>query len=158
MASITVNNSNQLKDGAEKVSHAKQLNFLNSFKPNYYFLRAFGLWPFSLVGGSNGEIKKPKITKLNLLWLIVSILFYLLALLVFFQNTKIERNYKNGIVIAKRIINKGHHICTEFSFIFVAFSIVINMCNRFKLVNALNMFVHFDDSVSVLVFIYSFSS
>lgn len=154
---IAVNN--QIINTTDKYcSNAKHLNFLNSFKVNYYFLRAFGLWPFSFVRDSNGRVQKSKITKLDLLWFIASLLLYISASIFFIKNTKIPVNDENEKCSAMCFINKGYYIRIVFSLVLVTLSIGVDMCNRFKLVIALKMFVHFDGLVSVFSFLtFSFN-
>lgn len=133
-----------------------QSYFLSSFKSSHYFLRAFGLWPFSIVcDESNGGVQKPKVTKIDLLWFIVSIHLYILAAIVFFNNREnFER--KNVGSTAKYIIINGEFVRLAFCLTLIALLIGIDMCNRFKLVSVVNMFVAFDKLVDVLVSTFIF--
>lgn len=139
---------NQFKGTAKTVVNSKALNFLSSFKVNYYFLRFFGLWPFSLVRDPNGEIRKCKIRKLDLLWFIISMPLYVSASFVFYKNSQTESKI---LKFTTKVISSGDNIRIAISLISVALAIAIDMCNRFKLINMLNMFVRFDESVSVSV-------
>lgn len=149
MVKPMVDNNNQIEDSVENVNSSEQLNFFSSFKPNYYFLRALGLWPFSFVRDSNGEIIKSKITKLDLLWFIISIHLYVLASIVFFKSSKIFER-ENTKTTANYIIVNGNYTRLIFGLILVALSIGIDMCNRFKLANALKMFATFDKLVGFI--------
>lgn len=115
---------NRFENTDVEFNNRKQLNFVSGFKANYHFLRAFGLWPFSFACGSNGEIRKPKITKIDLLWFIISIHLYISASIVFYINTTIEPI--NMRCMAKRIINKGDYILLALSLIFISLSIAID--------------------------------
>lgn len=126
----------------------KSLNFLSSSKLNYYFLRAFGLWPFSFVRDSNSKIKKPKVTKIDLLWFIISMPLYILASIVFYNNWQALQMKTTDLKVLS-IINNGDSMRIALSLIFISLSIAIDMFNRFKLVNVLNNFVQFDVAVSI---------
>lgn len=140
----------------EKSNKSKQLDFLSSFKPNYYFLRALGLWPFSIDRNSNGEIKKSKITKLDLLWFIISIHLYILAAVVFFKNSEAFDKKLLLESTIKNIIIYGESTSLALSLIFVVPLIAIDMCNRFKLINILKMVANFDEFVGILIFSFQF--
>lgn len=136
----------QIECTAETFKISKTSNFLSSFKFNYYFLRVFGQWPFALVRDSNGEIQKHKIRILDPLWFIISMALYIAASITFYKNAQFERENPK---FARKIINSGEYIRITLSLIFVALEIAIDMCNRRKLINVVNMFLRFDESVSV---------
>lgn len=139
----------QFENTIVEINNTKKLNFPCNFKVNYHFLRAFGLWPFSLIRDSNGEFQKPKITKIDLLWSLVSILSYISASIGFYMNAKALEMKTTDLKIESIMINVDY-MRIVFSLIFVAISIAVDMFNRFKLVNVLNNFVRFDESVSVI--------
>lgn len=143
---------NQIGYSANTTENSKALNFLSSFKLNYYFLRAFGLWPFSFVLDSNGKIQKPKITKIDLLWFIISMFLYPSVSIVFYVNSQalIVELIDSKIL---SYLNHGDSVRIALSLIFVSLSIAIDMFNRFKLVNLLNGFFQFDGAVSVSIII-----
>lgn len=139
----------------QRTNISQQLDFPSSFKPNYYFLRALGLWPFSFVRDSDGKIQEPKITKLDLLWFIVSILLYILASIFNSENNQTkDREYMHVKIL--RIITYGVYLRLTLSLLFVALIIGIDMCNRFKLVKVLKTIVDFDDLVSFSILLVSF--
>lgn len=149
-AMIPIVVDNQLQNTAESVTSHRELNFFSCFKVNYYFLRALGLWPFSFVRDSSGKIQKPKVTKIDLLWFIVSILLYVSASVVYNNTSNVESKYMNNI--ATYIMHKGEYIRLTLSIFLVTSIIGIDMCNRFKIVNAIKMFIHFDEVVSVSIY------
>ena len=69
---ISNNKTNKIKP------QAKKLNFMDSFRPVYYFSRIFGLLPFSFIYDSNGDVQKTKITKFDGLWFLISMFVYVL--------------------------------------------------------------------------------
>ena len=145
----------RLENTAGKAKNSKQLDFLYSFKPNYYFLRAVGLWPFSIVRDSNGDFWKPKVTKLDLIWFIIPILLYVSTSIIFFKcSTIFERNYLAST--ATYIFINGTYVRVELSLFFIASIIGIDMYNRFKIVNTLKMFADFDELVmDIDIYFYS---
>lgn len=145
--------NNQIECSAKTIERSETLDFLSSFKLIYYLLRVFGLWPFALVRDSNVEIQKYKIKRLDLLWFIISMPLYIAASIIFYKNSQFERE---NLKFTRKILNSGEYIRVTISLIFVALAIVIDMCNRFKLINVVNMFVRFDESVSVSIFGNSF--
>lgn len=110
-------------------------NFAYSFRPVYYFLRFFGLIPFSIIYNSNDEIQKCKITKFDGFWFVISWSMYLL------------------MVSSIKIM----HVPTSFSILGIIFgilsftysfsAIVVNMWNRYKFIKILKQITIFDIEV-----------
>lgn len=143
---------NQHQDSVGMSNSCNQSNFPSSFKVNYYFLRALGLWPFSFVRDPSGKIQKPKVTKIDFLWFIISTLLYLSTSIVFFKiSLKFATKFEQMNDYVLNITNRVDFIRIVFSFIFVALLISIDMFNRFKLVNVLETFAKFDESVRILL-------
>lgn len=126
---------------------AQQLDFIDSFKPIYYFLRILGLMPFSITRSSNGNISEPKVKKSNGLWFLFSICIYSMASFISFEYVKFNREsnaYLYMMVLSQNLLLTTGLICCV---LFVA----MDMCNRFKLVDILQKFMIFDKEVSDFV-------
>lgn len=140
----------QRQHSVETFNSGGQLNFQNIFNVNYYFLRVLGLWPFSFVRDSSGKIQKPQVTKIDLLWFIISTLFYLSVSTVFLKDSlKFATRFERSKYVYN-IISSGDYGRIVFSLIFVALLISIDMLNRFKIASILKTFESFDESVSIL--------
>lgn len=132
----------------KEVNDSKRLDFFRNFKAIYYILRAFGLWPFSFVRDSNGKIQKPKVSKIGLLWFIVSIQLYVLAAFILLKYSKSlgKNDHKSRAIF---ILLNSNNARLALSLISIAISIVIDMCNRYKLTNIVKIFATFDKSVEI---------
>lgn len=127
------------------VLNSRNFNFFYSFRPIYYFSRTFGFMPFTIVYDANSKIQEPTIRSLDIFWFIVSIFSYLLSAFISFQNTQNPENSK----FAESVILRGADYAIMLSgLIFGVLVIVMDMCNRFKLVGILNNIKIFDEEVS----------
>lgn len=60
-------------EAAESVAKLKKYNFLYSFRPIYYLSRTVGLMPFSFTYNSIGVVQSARISRLDCLWMVISI-------------------------------------------------------------------------------------
>lgn len=140
----------------ELVSHKKRahrsnrLNFVTSLWPFYIFSRSLGLLPFSVKFDANGEIKKARVSAFDFLWFGLAISIYLSLTLFFFEfftslhgaiNHKILRN-------TSYILYFGDSIFNLYGLAYGAMVILMDMCNRHRLVDILKGFNTFEKEVS----------
>lgn len=148
---------------AEQSSSANQLtapnsgkfNYLYSFRPIYYFSRAFGFMPFSIISDTNGTIQGPAIRSFDIFWFIVWILLYFSSAFVSFRNGQFP---KNSNTTESVILIGADYVILTSGLIFGALIIIMDMCNRFKLVGILKNINTFDEEASqskYLIFLLS---
>lgn len=118
------------------------LNFAIAFRPIYYFSRIFGRMPFTIVHNSNGEIQRPRITAFDIIWLFISLCVYSVALIS-------NQMWKDTYVAWKRnkifIISNNVYALLEVGFCLIG--IIMDLFNRYKIVQVLNKFTIFDKKV-----------
>lgn len=142
VASIEQSSVNTQHEMDENEVHSDKVSFTRSLRPIYYFSRMFGLMPFSIVHGSNGEAQKPRISKLDGIWFAVAIGSYLAMAYIAFKNIAAEDPNSTSYML----ILVDYFI--YFSEIFLGILIIgFEMCNRFKLINILREFTTFDTEV-----------
>lgn len=138
---------------AIKRDHLKRRpDIIYSYRPIYYFSRFFGLLPFSLRYDSNGEIQMPKISKLDGVWFVISIVIYLALAKMVSLSIEIQKNASSPILIL------GNKLLLMFGLIYGAIMIVENMCSRFRFVGILKMFTAFDKEASQHFFLRIFGT
>lgn len=129
---------------SENENPPRKINFAVSFRPIYYFLRVFGFMPFKIVYNSNGEIEGQKITAFDIVWLLISLSFYLFAI----DGNKIWsdiytlRNFSSIVIF----IRKASFIL---EILFYIIGILMDFHNRRKLVNILQNVDKIDKEVSL---------
>lgn len=132
----------QSKVGEKKVRLRKD-NFAYSFRPIYFFSRAFGLMPFSITYDANGEIQEPRISRLDGLGFVIGICIQLISTYSHIRNMKTSKDPNNASSFLM--------LCDYLLYVAVmAYGILLrgmNMYNRFKLVNILKEFTMFDKEV-----------
>lgn len=115
--------------------HVEKLNFAYSFRPVYYFLQLFGLWSFSIISDSNGEIKMCKVTKFDGLWFIISLCTSMFMAFLVKNYAIATPMYVFGIIFGM--------LCCIYS----STEIIVNMWNRYKLITILKKLTIFDKEV-----------
>lgn len=127
------------------VPNSKKRNFFHSFRPIYYFSRSFGFMPFSIVCNSNGTIQGPTIRSFDMFWFTFSIFLYLSSAFLSFKNAQflLNSNSTESVIL----IGADYFILLS-GLIFGAIIIVMDMCNRFKLVGILKNIKIFDEEAS----------
>lgn len=132
-----------------KKSGTEIMNFGSVFRPLYYLSRIWGLAPFSITTNSNGEVQKPKIHFFDGLLFLISFCVYFLftnSALTKFEASKEYLKKETWILI----------LCTRslevFTYVYGILTIIMNVCNRFKLINMVNMYTRFDREVRPNIF------
>lgn len=127
------------------VNNSKKFNFLYSFRPVYYFSRAMGFMPFTIVCNSNGTIQGPAIRSFDIFWFILSICGYILLTIFSFLNIRFPENSKNT---ESTILIGADYFLLLLGFVFSVVVIIMDFCNRFKLVKILKHLNTFDEEAS----------
>lgn len=126
----------------KKSCATKSRDFVFSFRPMYYFSRAFGLLPFSLEFDLNGELQAPKIRIFDGVWFATCVTFYLVLSFDSWQAIEIKNDeaplisYINNSLLLTIGLSNG------------ALLIILNMCIRFRFVKILKTFITFDKEAS----------
>lgn len=122
------------------VSLKKQLNFEYAFRPIYTFSRITGLWPFSIIHDSKGEIYKPRVGFFDILRTVFIICLNLT--LIFFQYKRFnQEKFETKLPFAVLSLFKISSLLTG------TFGIVFDLINRNMLINILRKFNIFDNEV-----------
>lgn len=121
---------------------SKTMNFAYCFRPVYYFSRIFGFTPYTIIYDSNGRIQVPKIRVLDIIWLILSIFAQILSPILYTRNEKFSIYHINLAILIR-----ADAIIIAVRTIFNISAIVMDMCNRYKLVETLKKLDDFDDHV-----------
>lgn len=126
--------------------HEKIVHFTRVFRPIYIFAHIFGFMPFSIRhSDSQCDQFVPHVSKFDTLWLAISMCFYSAMILNTFCGKNGLRHESNAQLNA---IVLGNHLLRLMILFFGIFALIMDMCNRFKLVNILNDFTAFDQEVS----------
>lgn len=134
----------------KKNSHSRRFNFSSSMMPAYFFSRAFGLLPFSIVRDSRGEAQAARVYLLDFLWFFISMLIYfLLTIYVYFD---VESLGPSQTISESYILIVGEPALIIFGMIYGAMVIVMDMLNRNRLVDVLKKFTDFDKEVNCSIF------
>lgn len=123
-----------------------KMNFGSVFRPLYYLSRIWGMAPFSITTNSNGEVQKPKIHLFDGLWFLITICVYL-----FFTNYAWNafQTSRGNLDKETWILILSARLLAIFAFVYGILMVIINVCNRFKLITMVKMFNRFDKEVHV---------
>lgn len=127
----------------KKKVRASKIDFAHSISPLYYFSRAIGFLPYSIVFNSNNEIIKCRVSVLDLLWFVISIVFYLCFAIFYYAASEY---LKIGREVS--ILYVGDTILIVFGLIYGAIVIIIDMINRNRIVDILKRIYIFDKEVN----------
>lgn len=129
--------SNNDKETTRNDGHVKKFNFMSSFRPVYCVSRLFGLMPFSFIYDSNGDVLQSKVTRLDGLWLVISICFYTLTAyyMPLFNKVKLTFYLK--------------YICEIVAFICTDLAIIVDLYNRSKFIDIFKKITIFDKEVGI---------
>lgn len=119
----------------------RKLNFEHAIRPIYYSTRFAGLWPFTIVHDSNGNIQKARVGLSDVLWSILFICFHLtLAFYTYkkVKTTQLRENQLRFIVLNVFLLS---------SLLVGILGIIIDMINSEKIVDILRKFNAFDKEV-----------
>lgn len=128
-------------------NHSRVINFVDIFRPVYYFLRFCGQMPFSIVPSlHSGALLQPRVNKRDAIWFFISMCLYTaMAWRTFYKLTaKLD---ENKIVC---VLFTGNSLLHVMTMVFGVVKLVMDMCNRYKLVRILNKFSQFDQEVRQL--------
>lgn len=123
----------------------KNIDFCYNVRPIQFYSRIFGLIPFSIVRGANGEILEPRVKLFDFLWFIVAICFYLWLSVAHVRALETQQNPTHTILLL------GDFILIASGIAFGAVVVVMDMFNRFRIVDILRKFTIFDKRVSKTV-------
>lgn len=123
-------------------SLSNTVNFSYSFRPIHLFSRLFGLLPFTIVYGPNGDAQEARVTAFDILWFIISVFFYL----IFTLHSLIHMQMPSDPNQLPLLIHIEYAILIVRS-IFSSVIIIFDMCNRSTLIDILKKFTTFDMEV-----------
>lgn len=118
-------------------------NSFYSFRPVYIISRIFGQMPFSIVYNSNGTIFRPAVNKLDGLWFPLSIIVFVFSMYPSFKYFTSIENFES-ISTVSFVGNFCIFGCSSL----LGFSIVLDMCIRFRFVDVFKKIAIFDQRVS----------
>lgn len=119
-------------------------NFLHSFRPIYLISRGFGLMPFSIVYYPNGDIVGPKVTIFDGIWFAISLCVYTCGIYV----ASVYPVFNQPTSKVSMVLIIGYTVCFLLGLILGHVSIILEMCNRFKLINIIEKFTIFDQEAN----------
>lgn len=135
----------QRKLDLKNQKHVEHIHFARVFRPIHYFARAFGLMPFSIrLSDTQKEHFKPRISKFDGLWFVISVCFYATMAAHAFNGRTFLPHESSDL----NVIGLGNHLLRSMILVFGIFALFFDMHNRYKLVNILNDFTHFDQEAS----------
>lgn len=127
---------------AECTAKVNKLDLAYTFRPVYYFSRIFGFLSFSIAYNSDGSIQGPKVRAFDITWFILAISLYVLSAFMHFRSIDYLKN-QSFIMI------DGDFLLLKLSLVSCILVIVMDMCNRVKLVDIVKNFNSFDEKVSL---------
>lgn len=130
-----------IKKGCSWQTHS----FAYCFRPIYIVSRILGLIPFSIAFRSNGEMQKPKMSKIDFVWFAIylSLLFYGLSLA--FGMVKLQQSSSKDCSLISILGDSGMILL---GLIITTVAIVLNFCNRRELVEIFKDINTFDKEAS----------
>lgn len=133
-----------------KETHEKNVHFTRVFRPIYFFARICGFMPFSVQhSDTQSEHFVPRIGIYDFVWFAISMSFYLAMIINTFCGKIVLPHESNAQLNA---IVVGNHLLRLMILLFSIFALIMDVCNRYKLVNILNDFSIFDQEVSCKLF------
>lgn len=143
--SIKVLSSSSSGDFLRLKSHGQKYDFVYSNWPTYFFSRAVGLMPFSIVLSSNGRIQRARVGMYDLIWFVISVSWYILLAFVSYLDLKLPQNPNESF-----ILKLGDHLLLIYGLCHGAFMILMDMYNRRKIVELAQKCFAFDREVSFM--------
>lgn len=139
-----ITTKNRLQINKSQHVPVQKMNFAYSFRPIYLVSRVFGLMPFSIVYYPNGGVHKPKITKYDGFWLVLSLSIYIYGI---FSTTSYINDYSASLRFNSKILNIGYTLSIGLGLILCILSMILDFGNRFKLIDIIKKFDIFDKEV-----------
>lgn len=125
-----------------KKFHEKIVHFSRIFRPIYIFSRICGLMPFTIQRSrTHNEQYEPRVSKWDGLWFAITFCFFL---------AMVTNTFLGEIILPHESIHElnaiilGNHLLRLMILIFGVFALIMDMCNRYKLIEILNKFSIFD--------------
>lgn len=137
---------NRFKFNRNEKGSGYAVNFRHVFRPIYYFARLFGQLPFSIVQRPNSRSRQSRVTKFDALWFLISICVYLKLVQLFWwfmERALVLSSTKPTIYLLVTTINMLRLV----NILFGLLILIMDMCNRHRLVRILNNFTAFDRKV-----------
>lgn len=126
----------------------KAKDFSYGIRPIYYFSRAIGLMPYTIIRNPTSQVYESRVRLFDALWFAISIFFYIMMAISSYYNMKMPHDSN----LSSYILILGDFVLLILNLIVAAIIIIMDMCNRFKLVKILNTFIIVDKSVSQFFF------
>lgn len=137
-------NSNRELVKEKACGQPKDSIYTYSFWPTYLFNRSVGLMPFSIVRSPNGEVLRPKVGMFDIIWFVVAVSWYLLLAFVSYQDLKLPQDPKESF-----ILKLGDHLLLIWGLLHGSLMIIMDMCNRFRLIDIAQKYGTFDKEVNI---------
>lgn len=140
-SSMNMKNSSDKKQSkiVAKIDHLRNRNFLYGFRPIHILSRVIGLMPFSIIQ-SYGSVQKPRVSVLDGLWFVISLCSW--SFFVVQINIPTDSNNVSYVLVLSSAL-------LAFSMLIYCMSLpLIDMCNRYKIVDIIIKFTIFDQRVS----------
>lgn len=132
--------SNNQANAVTNILSSKEIDFIYSFRPFYYFSRVPGLMPFTIIYDSRDAIYKPAVEAFDICWFMFSVSFYVSTAIA---SVRISQLQYNTTIVLDHGDCAWLIACMTFGVLVIA----MNLCNRFKFVDILNKFNSFDEKV-----------
>lgn len=130
----------------KKGSALKNFDFVYNLYTIHLYSRLFGLVPFSIFRDSSGEVQRAHVSKLDLLWFVISISFYFYLAYAYWVVTS-EMHYVNGLFV----LRLGDTLLIGVGLIYSGAICIMDMYNRSRIVEFLKKFILFDKNVSKFI-------
>lgn len=119
----------------------EQFNFPYCFRPIYYFARVGGQMPFTITYPIYGGIVRAKFCKRDFIWFTISLGIHIYYI---FMAIEMFKSYQNLNTI---LVDYGQLIIWFLSLLIGICTMILDACNRFKIVKIFNKFTIFDKEV-----------
>lgn len=133
---------NQIITFPRKRTEWHKNGFVQSVSPIYFFSRVVGLMPFTIAHDRDSKILRAKVTAFDFIWFVISISVHTCFVVIWYRNLDYKKIKNVSNVLP---IGMGAH--ATFGLIYSVICVVMDMCNRCKLVDLLRRFMTFDKEV-----------
>lgn len=120
----------------------KNLNFCYNVRPIHSYSRIFGMTPFSIIPGLSGEPYEARVKIFDFVWFIVSTCAYVILGIGYLQTLGVQLNPNESYILVYM-----DTLLISFGVLFGAIIIVLDMLNRFRIIEILEKFMLFDKRV-----------
>lgn len=120
-------------------------HFFNTWRSIYHFPRAFGLMPFSIICGTNGEVCRAQVKLFDLFWFTFSICLNLFSSFFGLDKLTFQHGKVEEIDVLRSIIQLNDVV----QFILPPTIIAISMYNRSCFIDILKELTSYDKEVRV---------